>query len=313
MALELNAVVVGLGKQSGKHASALVNQGHSVICGVDPEPEARDKFSKFFKVASYSSIDDIKSDAPGNIAIICTPVGTRLDLIHTLITKGVKTFLVEKPLAITLEECLSYIEIEHRFNVKIYVNYTYRVSSPYYQINHLHLIDDLNIDYGMFYLGGTGSHQAWKHQIATGGGAFNEMGVHMLDLTRFLFGDIIEFEIKQKILVRPKRIINDINVDVDAEDLIVGTVDHGKAKTLIIADFLSPKFTNRVHLTNTREQFECTIGSFLEGYESEFSEIDIFGSDAYARIYHLISNGLTEGLHRPTDTHALLNCATSYE
>ena len=40
-----------------------------------------------------------------------------------------------------------------------------------------------------FRLGRRGSHKAWKHRAQTGGGAANEMLVHMLDLALWYFGE----------------------------------------------------------------------------------------------------------------------------
>lgn len=302
----IKAVVVGLGKQSCKHANAIKGLGGDVVIGIDPDSNARLNFSDQFSTGVYESLDVIDDMDQINVAVLCTPVNTRLTAIRKLLECGVRQFVIEKPLCLSEIECLEYISLETSYGAKFFVNYTYRLSLPYYHLHKLNLVSNLDIDYGMFYIGGRGSHRAWKHQKAYGGGAYNEMAVHMIDLARFLFGDFLESKTISKDLVRPSRFIDNIKVDVDAEDLVVVSNVHLGRKSFVLADFLSPHFSNRVQLSSQKNQIDCVIGQSLAEYTTDFNKIDGFGADSYKRLYNLIGVGQTSILHRPSDTLALL-------
>ena len=70
-------------------------------------------------------------------------------------------------------------------------------------------------------IGGRGSAALWKHRRAEGGGAINEMMVHMLDLAVWYFGPIERAELMMENIFRPQRVISGKMENVDAEDFVL--------------------------------------------------------------------------------------------
>ncbi len=301
----VRAVIVGLGKQSEKHAQGIISSGGKLLLGCDLSDVARREFSGKYGCEVFESLPDEMSGI--DLGVICTPVAARLEIVEHLLNRGVKTLVIEKPLCITVAQAEAYSELEKKYSARILVNYTYRLSLPYYHIKKLNLVDRLAIDYGMFYVGGRGSHRHWKHLKEFDGGVLNEMAIHMLDLADYLFGKPESSRSLNSELVRPTRKIGGKAVKVDADDLVVLQNRYQGRTSIIISDFLSPMFSNRVQLTSEDSQLDCSIGSVVAGFESEFSDVDEFNQDSYARMYTLIAGGDIDFFHRPSDTCEMLH------
>ena len=311
-----NAIIVGLGKQAHKHADGLVKSGFRLVAGIDPDQDARKRFAKKYSCEAFPSCekDDLPVGSDANIGIICTPLFARKQAIEELISHGIKTFVVEKPLALTLADCAFFEKIEQNSDVKFYVNYTYRLTPPYYELKLALVENDTYFSCGRFYLGAPGNHKPWKHQKHTSGGAYNELGVHMRDLANFLLGPPSETFPKNEVLVHSSREFDGKRQNVDAPDLYTQAFKHEGTISLIMSDFLSPKFTNTVVLTNSELSLELEIGKVLPETSDIFpisTHSDKFGSDSYQRLYSLLLNGDPDGiLHTPADTLNLLSECT---
>ena len=128
------AIVVGLGKQGAKHCEAISKIGGRVTCAVDPKlGNKTGRIVAEFDFPVFEKLDDVlESDWSCDVAVICTPVLARKNALLGLISAGVKRFVIEKPLAVSLEEAAWYTQQEQKHGVKIYVNYTYRMSPPFF-------------------------------------------------------------------------------------------------------------------------------------------------------------------------------------
>ena len=100
------AVIIGLGKQAFKHAEALLDFANFQILGVDPDDQASASFEENFNLKTYSSFSNIPQCFRENVslAVICSPVSKRIETIKNLVDSGIKEFVVEKPLSVTVAE-----------------------------------------------------------------------------------------------------------------------------------------------------------------------------------------------------------------
>src|SRR5260221_9464594 len=98
-------------------------------------------------------------------------------------------------------------------------------------------------------IGGRGSAALWKHRRAEGGGAINEMLVHMLDLAVWYFGPIERAELMMEDVFRPQRVIGGKTESVDAEDFVLARFwTRGGIPVVIQADLLTPSFTQMIEI-----------------------------------------------------------------
>jgi predicted dehydrogenase len=116
----------------------------------------------------------------------------------------------------------------------------------------------------MFRLGGRGSHKAWKHRADTGGGAANEMLVHMLDLALWYFGEPVSASCLQSDLLLPEREIEGELVTADADDFLLLTLESASGtRALCQADLVTPGYMNHIEIQGTNGSLMTSILEYL--------------------------------------------------
>ena len=141
-------------------------------------------------------------------------------------------------------------------------------------------------------IGGRGSRQVWKHDRARGGGAINEMLVHMLDLALWYFGPPEELVLIHAGLLRPERAIHGVRERVDAEDHVaVRYSSVSGVEALVQADLLTPSFMQSIEINGENGNLIASVTPqaasklFLseprKGYDAGWTDIDRPG-DFYA-------------------------------
>ena len=189
MKKEIKIGLIGCGKQSLKHLPALKKIDARIIIA-DQDAELALMRSKEFKIEAARTVDEIFDNPEISAVDICTPTPTH----HYLIKRAVesqKSFFCEKPLSSSFEEALSIEKLLEKTSLVGMVGYLYRFHPAFETI--MDCIDEAIVGqpyFATFRLGGRGSHRIWKHKKNQGGGAINEMMVHMIDLVLWYFGAI---------------------------------------------------------------------------------------------------------------------------
>ena len=301
-------IAIGLGKQMLKHSEALKALGYECIYAVDPDPDARRRFEDHCTVPPVPSVDEVGTQyfASVGMVILTTPVSGRIELIEHILRLGVRLIVTEKPLCLTLQEAKRCFQLASEWNADIFVNYTYRLASPFFELLLASSNSLSEIDYCNMHLGGRGNHQPWKHQQPYGG-ALNEMGVHLLDLLMKAFGGPDGPLLAAQKLVRRTRLIHGQEVDCNAEDLSIFSGKFGSVECVAVADMLCPEFANRVLVASPNRQYVLSIGGVApESLGDTSPPPDYVGLSAYQRLYKAIFDPAMEGmLHTPKDTVSL--------
>ncbi|MEM3364395.1 MAG: Gfo/Idh/MocA family oxidoreductase [Candidatus Micrarchaeia archaeon] len=122
----MNIFVIGCGSIGRRHIKNLISLGYSPI-GIDPFQEYREYVEKEFKVKTYEDIDIAMQKMVPDIALICTPPSSHVELGKKLALKKVHLF-IEKPVSNKLDEIDELKEIAKKNNVKTMVGYNWRFS-----------------------------------------------------------------------------------------------------------------------------------------------------------------------------------------
>lgn len=243
--------VIGCGKQAPKHLQGLRGAGLGNVDLVVADVDAARATTLAAKEGLASiSLDQVWDDTGIGAVVIATPTPTHAELAEKAIREG-KAFLCEKPLAANYRQAQTLMERARRAGVVGMVGYIYR-SVPIFQEVRRLLCDQVvlgRINLVLLRIGGRGSHQAWKHLRAYGGGAINEMLVHTLDLALWLFGSPSQARLLASELRAPVRHINGKEESVDAEDnVLVQLAYDGSSLVYLQADMLTPAFTQRLEV-----------------------------------------------------------------
>lgn len=266
--------IIGCGKQASKHISSLKKiPGIEMVLADINNKLARTLAEKNGQIW-VEHTDDIYSDERIQAVVICTPTRTHASLIHKAIDAH-KDIFCEKPLSDSLEEALKikkHITTSGRF---LMVGYIYRFVPIFeegfklvrkLQIKGESLILDKPLS-AFFRLGGKGGHELWKHKKATGGGAINEMLVHMIDLANWYFGPIRKLEVISCDLRYADRMIQKEMIKADAEDyILVKCIGANGVELFCQADLITPAFSQYVEIQGKNGSFMGSIQSDMPSY-----------------------------------------------
>ena len=271
---EVQVAVLGCGKQAPKHISGLRGVPGVRIVLADVCPEFAQSLAEKENLRWVKHPEEVFAD-PGIRAVdICTPTPSHPELILAAIRNG-KDFFCEKPLCESAAEAWQVADVTRQSRSIGMVGYVYRFA-PVFELGKK-LFEDVpttgisktlgSVRLAHFRIGGRGSHQLWKHRRDTGGGAANEMLVHMLDLAIWYFGPVHEAQLLAKKLMRPQREIQGRMEDVDAEDYILAELQMKSGVTVICqADLLTPAFTQFVEIQGENGTFMGSIDPAMPSF-----------------------------------------------
>lgn len=147
--------------------------GFELIGGVDPLPIQRQEFEHFTGKPAVSLLKDLSIKGNPAIIVIATPPKDRLKIVQESLTLRPSMILLEKPLAMHVEEGRHIVSICREHGTELFVNYFRRCDPIVLQI----LADIQSNKFGAFQSG----------HIYYSGGLFNNAS-HFLDLILFWLG-----------------------------------------------------------------------------------------------------------------------------
>jgi predicted dehydrogenase len=186
----LKALLVGFGKVGvgyaddplmaryfpyATHAQVLARHPRfSWIGVVDPSEKALDPAREIWKVpVCVRDVEDLPRDLSPDVVVLAIPPKERLRIMEQLPT--VRAAIVEKPLAINVDEGQSFCDWCRARNILLQVNYWRRADKQMRQLSQgelLKRVGDVQAVFGLY-----------------GNGLLNN-GSHMIDLARMLFGEV---------------------------------------------------------------------------------------------------------------------------
>jgi myo-inositol 2-dehydrogenase / D-chiro-inositol 1-dehydrogenase len=168
--------------------------GAQVVALADPDQEALHHASKQFKVqrrmADYRALlEDPTIDA----IAICVPAQLYVEIAMSAMDAG-KHLFIEKPLALTLEECDRLIERAAGLPLKVMLGFNtrwHRLARQAHTLYRQGTFGQLEVVRSVL----TSCHRdlpEWSKRRVSGGGVLLEMAMHHFDLWRYLLGDEVE-------------------------------------------------------------------------------------------------------------------------
>jgi phthalate 4,5-cis-dihydrodiol dehydrogenase len=122
---KLRVGVIGLGMAGGMMVPSLTNHPRAVlIAAADPNPELRARFASDHGVATYGDARSLIAAADVDAVYVATPHQFHEEHV-VLAAQGGKHIVVEKPMALSLQECDAMIEAAERTGVTLIVGHTY--------------------------------------------------------------------------------------------------------------------------------------------------------------------------------------------
>ena len=104
-----------------------------LVAAADTRAEARQRFAEDFSASGYATVDELCVDPAVDVIYVATP--HQYHALHALLAaQHGKHLLVEKPMALTLEECSTIIDAARNADVHLVVGHSHSFDAP---VRHL--------------------------------------------------------------------------------------------------------------------------------------------------------------------------------
>jgi len=107
-----------------------------LVAAADPRPEARQRFAGDFSANSYATIEELCADPTVEAIYIATPHQYHAQQAMLAAQSG-KHLLIEKPMALTLDECAKIIDAAGRAGVQVVVGHSHSFDAPVMRLRAL--------------------------------------------------------------------------------------------------------------------------------------------------------------------------------
>lgn len=166
-----------------------------VVAAADPRDAARDRFEADFGGTSYENIAALCTDAAVEAVYIATPHEMHAD--HAVIAaEAGKHVLVEKPMALSVEDCTRMIAAAQAAGVHLLVGPSHSYDAPVRLARQIidagdcgpvRMITALNFTDFLYR-----PRRPEEFDTALGGGVVFSQGAHQVDVARYLCGGMVE-------------------------------------------------------------------------------------------------------------------------
>ena len=121
--------VAGLGRAFSLMAPAFRDPRVELVAAADPRPEALERFREEYGGRAFRSVEEMCADPSVEIVYVATP--HELHAAHArAAAQNAKHILVEKPMALTLDECRAMIEAAREHGVQLLVGHSHSYDGP---------------------------------------------------------------------------------------------------------------------------------------------------------------------------------------
>ena len=167
----------------------------SLVAGVDPKPAAQAQFRKDFGDIAVGSLAELLDQADVDAVYLATPVHQHVEQVSMLAAAG-KLILLEKPMALTLEECRKISDIVDAAGVHLVVGHSHSFDLPIRRareiiasgsVGPVRMINALNFTDFVYR-----PRRPDELDTSQGGGVVFSQAAHQIDIIRLLGGGLVK-------------------------------------------------------------------------------------------------------------------------
>lgn len=187
--------VVGLGRAFTLMLPTFLHDSRVRLVGAtDPIAAARAQFEKDFGAPSYASIEALCADPAVEVLYIASP--HQFHAAHVCLAAAFgKHVMVEKPMALSLEECTTMIEATRSAGVHLIVGHSHSFNTPVRRTREIidtgiygavRMITALNFTDFLYR-----PRRPEELDTQVGGGVIHSQATHQMDIVRLLGGGLV--------------------------------------------------------------------------------------------------------------------------
>ncbi|MFA9556315.1 Gfo/Idh/MocA family protein [Evansella sp. AB-rgal1] len=293
--MTLNIGLVGTGWFSKMHAeilSKIEDVNISGICG-SSQVKADKMAQQFSSAKGYESIHTLLEDQKLDALYICVPPFAHGEIELAAVEHNIP-FFVEKPLSTDLQTPSLILDAIKNKNLITSVGYHFRYHDSAQRAKLLLQEQTIGMSLG-YWMGNMPGVYWWRKQDGSGG-QFVEQTTHIVDLLRYLVGDV-----KEVYAAFSNRVLHEKETGVDVAD--VGTVtmkmENGSVATISNTCILPAGGKNGLHIYTDQGVLEVDQGNLIEtavGRKTEYkNQSNPYETETNAFL-HALRTGDTSGI-----------------
>jgi phthalate 4,5-cis-dihydrodiol dehydrogenase len=186
--------VAGLGRAFSIMIPTFRDLRVALVAAADPRTEARRRFAQDFGGRAYDTVEELCADPGIEIVYVATP--HQLHARHAILAaRNGKHVLVEKPMALTLDDCAAMIAATRQASVHLIVGHSHSFDAPIARAHELiaagtygavRMIHALNYTDFLYR-----PRRPEELDTAQGGGAVFNQAAHQVDIVRLIGGGLV--------------------------------------------------------------------------------------------------------------------------
>ena len=162
-----------------------------LVAAADTRAEARQRFVADFSAKTYASVEELCADPAVEAVYVATPHECHAQHATLAAQRG-KHLLIEKPMALTLEECATITDAARRSGIHLIVGHSHSFDAPVRRLRALiesgdfgrvHMINAINYTDYLYR-----PRRPGELDTAQGGGAVFNQAAHQVDIVRLIGG-----------------------------------------------------------------------------------------------------------------------------
>ncbi len=192
-----NCAIIGIGAISAAHIEGYQAQGNNckIVALSDINLERAQSVIEEYKLdaKAFTDYKEILSDESIHLISICTPPGLHCAIVLECLRAG-KHVLLEKPMALSLQQCDEMIQVSEECGKIVSIVSQYRYTGQYYRLKKLMesgvagKVLQTSVD-ALFWRGQSYYYLDWRGRWSTeGGGCTLNHAVHLIDQMLWHFG-----------------------------------------------------------------------------------------------------------------------------
>jgi predicted dehydrogenase len=191
--MALKVGFVGVGGIARRHLTYCQSRDDVEIVGhADVSLDRAEQVAAEFGGVAYDDYSKLYAGAEPDALVICTPPFAHGDIEEAACARKLP-FFVEKPVAVNMELAHRVQQAVAASGVATQVGYMFRFSPPILKVREMLQQHQAAMVQAHYYMPGL-PPPTWWPSLELGGGQLIEQATHMLDLARFLAGDVISVQ-----------------------------------------------------------------------------------------------------------------------
>jgi phthalate 4,5-cis-dihydrodiol dehydrogenase len=193
---KLKLGVAGLGRAFSVMVPAFTGDPRiELVAGADPRPEARARFARDFQGKTFETVEALCAEPAIDVVYIATPHQFHAANTIAAARRG-KHVLVEKPMALSLDECRSMIAAARGTGVQLIVGHSHSFDAPILHarkiiasgaLGRVRMVSALNYTDFLYR-----PRRPEELDTDAGGGVIFNQAAHQVDIVRLLAGTAVK-------------------------------------------------------------------------------------------------------------------------